>query len=92
MYAVFEQHLLTDKGKSLVCLYEATSDAQAIHADLVMYYTQSVKASLDQSQLMIYITMACMVLTGMDLLHLLSFTGRTRSMNMRKLLIPQSIS
>ena len=54
----------SDKGKSLVCLYGGTLDAQVVyHADLVAYYMQSVKASLDQSQLMTYIVMACI---GMD--------------------------
>jgi hypothetical protein len=56
VYAIFEQKLQTDKGKALVREYETTSDAQAVYSDLVEHYTRSVKASLDQSQLMIYIT------------------------------------
>ena len=57
LYAVFEQKLQTNKGKALVHEYEATSDAQAMYAALLDHYTKLVKASLDQSQLMIYITM-----------------------------------
>jgi hypothetical protein len=56
LYAVFEQKLQTDKGKALVREYETTSDAQAVYAALLDHYTKSVKASLDQSQLMVYIT------------------------------------
>ena len=56
LYAVFEQQLQTDKGKALVHEHDATLDAQAIYAALLDHYTKSVKASLDQSQLMIYIT------------------------------------
>jgi hypothetical protein len=56
VYAVFEQRLLTDKGKALVREYEATSDAQAVYSALIDHYTKSVKASLDQTQLMQYLT------------------------------------
>jgi deoxyhypusine synthase len=56
LYAVFEQKLQTHKGKALVREYKVTSDAQAIHAALLDHYTKSVKALLDQSQLMVYIT------------------------------------
>jgi hypothetical protein len=56
LYAVFEKKLQMDKGKALVCEYEATSDAQAVYAALLDHYTKSVKASLDQSQHMVYIT------------------------------------
>jgi hypothetical protein len=56
LYAVFEQKLQTDKGKALVHEYEVTSGAQAVYAALLDHYTKSVKALLDQSQLMVYIT------------------------------------
>jgi hypothetical protein len=56
VYAIFEQKLLTDKGKALVHEYETTSDAQAVYSALIDHYMRSIKASLDQSQLMIYIT------------------------------------
>jgi hypothetical protein len=56
LYAVFEQKLQTDKGNALVREYEVTSDAQAVYAALLDHYTKSVKALLNQSQLMVYIT------------------------------------
>jgi hypothetical protein len=56
VYAVFEQKLLMDKGKALVCMYEATADAQSIYSKLVDHCTKSVKASLDLTTLMEYIT------------------------------------
>ena len=57
-------------------------DAQAVYSALIDHYTKSMKASLDQSQLMIYITTSttstvvqigdCLLMAvGMDLLHLL---------------------
>jgi hypothetical protein len=55
-YAVFEQKLQTDKGKALVHENKAMLDAQAMYAVLLDHYTKLVKASLDQSQLMVYIT------------------------------------
>jgi hypothetical protein len=56
-FAVFEQRKLqTDKGKALVHEHEAASDAQAVYAALLDHYTKLVKVSLDQSQLMVYIT------------------------------------
>ena len=56
VYAVFEQKLVTDKGKSLVRLHESTYDAQAVYDELVAHYTKSTKASLDLTQLMQYLT------------------------------------
>ena len=56
LYAVFKQKLQTDKGKALVHDFEANSDAQAVYAALLDHYTKSIKAALDQLQLMIYIT------------------------------------
>jgi hypothetical protein len=34
MYAVMEEHLKTDKGKSLVSKYEVDNDAQSIYSEL----------------------------------------------------------
>jgi Tfp pilus assembly pilus retraction ATPase PilT len=56
LYAIFEQKLQTDKDKALVHEYEVMLDAQAVYAALLDHYTKSVKASLDQSLLMVYIT------------------------------------
>lgn len=55
IYAVFEQKLLTDKGKALVHIYEASSDAQSIYSKLVKHCTKSIKASLDLTMIMEYI-------------------------------------
>ena len=58
MYAVFVQTLLTDQGKALVRQYEASSDAQGVFKALLEHATQSTKASLEQSELLQYITSA----------------------------------
>jgi hypothetical protein len=39
VYAIFEQKLLTDKGKALVHEYKAMSDTQAIYSALIDHYT-----------------------------------------------------
>jgi hypothetical protein len=70
LYAMFEQKLQTDKGKALVREYEVTLDAQAVYAALLDHYTKWVKASLDQSQLMVYITTSRLVMVvGVGRLH-----------------------
>ena len=60
MYAVFiHTLLLTDQGKALVRQYEAFSDAQGcVFKALLEHATQSTKASLEQSELLQYITSA----------------------------------
>ena len=56
MYSVFCHTLLTNIGLKLVRDYEESSDAQSIFREFVAHYTTSVKADLDQAQLMEYIT------------------------------------
>jgi hypothetical protein len=58
MYAAFERHLQTDKGKALVRAHHANADAQAIYKELSEYALQSTKASLDSATLLAYITSA----------------------------------
>ena len=58
MYAVFEEHLKTDTGKSLVSKYEATRDAQGIYRELVKHAKSSTAAQLSGDTLLKYITTA----------------------------------
>ena len=46
MYAVFEEHLKTDKAKSLVSQYETTTDAQSIYRELKRHAQSSTAALL----------------------------------------------
>jgi hypothetical protein len=46
MYAVLEDHLKTDKGKSLVSHYELSHDAQSIYSDLKKHALHSTAAQL----------------------------------------------
>jgi hypothetical protein len=50
MYAAFERHLQTDKGKALVRAHHANTDAQAIYKELSEYALQSTKVSLGRAQ------------------------------------------
>ena len=56
MYAVFERVLQTDKGKALVRLNEAMSNAQKIFAELCQDALRSTRASINSSRLLSYIT------------------------------------
>ena len=56
MYSVFDKVLQSDRGKAFVRAHEADYNAQSIYIKLVDYYTKSVKASLDSSNLLSYIT------------------------------------
>jgi hypothetical protein len=56
MYAVFEKHLLSDKGKSLVRTYHKNADAQSVYRDLRDYAISSTKASMSSRDLLTYIT------------------------------------
>jgi hypothetical protein len=58
MYAVLEDHLKTDKGKSLVSHYEATRDAQSIYRELKKHALSSTAAQLSGDTLLQYITTA----------------------------------
>jgi hypothetical protein len=58
MYAAFEPHLRTDKGKALVGAHHTNADVQAIYKELSQYALQSAKASLDSASLLAYITLA----------------------------------
>jgi hypothetical protein len=55
MYAVF-QHLKTNKRKSLVSQFEATSDAQSIYRELMKHALNSTAAQLSGDTLLQYIT------------------------------------
>ena len=46
MYAVMEEHLKTDKGKSLVSKYEVDNDSQSIYRELKQHGTSSTAAWL----------------------------------------------
>ena len=56
MYSVFLTTLHTDKGKAIVRSHEKLSDAQAVYAELVEYYEESIKAALNQRQILTYLT------------------------------------
>ena len=58
MYAVLEDHLKTDKGKSLVSHYEGTRDAQSIYRELKKHALSSTAAQLSGDTLLQYITTA----------------------------------
>jgi hypothetical protein len=58
MYAVMEEHLQTDKGKSLVSQYEEDHDAQKIYRDLKKHALGSTAAQLSGDTLLKYITTA----------------------------------
>jgi hypothetical protein len=49
MYAVMTDHLKMDKGKSLVCQYGGTRDAQSIYWELVKHALASTSALLSMS-------------------------------------------
>jgi Reverse transcriptase (RNA-dependent DNA polymerase) len=56
MYAVLQDHLKTDKGKSLVSQYEETRDAQSIYRELKKHALSSTAAQLSGDTLLQYIT------------------------------------
>ena len=56
MYAVLEDHLKTDKGKSLVSQYEEHHDAQSIYRELKKHALCSTAAQLSGDTLLQYIT------------------------------------
>jgi hypothetical protein len=56
MYAVFEEHLKTSKGKLLVSQYEETHDAQSIYRELKKYALSSTAVQLSGDTLLQYIT------------------------------------
>jgi hypothetical protein len=58
MYAVFEEHLKTDKGKSLVSEYEDKQDAQSIYRELKKHAKSSTAAQISGDSLLKYITSA----------------------------------
>ena len=58
MYAVLEEHLKTDTGKSLVSQYEETRDAQSIYRELKRHAKSSTAAQLSSDTLLKYITSA----------------------------------
>ena len=58
MYAVFEDHLKTDTGKSLVSRYEGSHDAQSVYKELLKHAKSSTAAQLSGDTLLKYITSA----------------------------------
>jgi hypothetical protein len=58
MYAVLEDHMKTDMGKSLVSHYELSRDAQSIYRDLKKHALSSTAAQLSGDTLLQYITTA----------------------------------
>ena len=58
MYAVFEEHLKTDTGKSLVSRYEGLRDAQSVYKELLKHAKSSTAAQLSGDTLLKYITSA----------------------------------
>jgi hypothetical protein len=56
MYAVLEDHLKTDKGKSLVSQFESTRDAQGIYRELKKHALSSTAAQLSGDTLLQYTT------------------------------------
>jgi hypothetical protein len=56
MYAVFEEHLKTSKGKSLVSQNEETHDVQSIYRELKKHAPSSTAAQLSGDTLLQYIT------------------------------------
>jgi hypothetical protein len=58
MYAVLEEHLKTDKGKSLVSQFESDRDAQSIYRKLKKHAKRSTVAQISADSLLQYITTA----------------------------------
>jgi hypothetical protein len=58
MYAVFEKHLLSDKGKALVRTYHKNADAQSVYRDLRDYGISFTKALMSSRDLLTYITLS----------------------------------
>jgi hypothetical protein len=58
MYAVLEEHLKTDKGKSLVSENESTHDAQSIYRELKKNSRSSTAAQISGDTMLQYITTA----------------------------------
>ena len=56
MYSVFEEHLLTDMGKTLVRHYESTNNAQRIYEELVTHMKTSAAGAIAASGLLREIT------------------------------------
>ena len=54
--AVFNDKILTDKGKELVCLHEHDRNAKAVFDELELHLRHSVSARLRGSSLLRYIT------------------------------------
>ena len=55
MYAVFECTMLMDTGKTFICKFESTADAQAIYKAMVEYSQESAQASIDSSTILRYV-------------------------------------
>jgi hypothetical protein len=84
-YAVMEEHLKTDKGKSLVSKYEVDNDAQSIYCELKKHGTLSTAAWLAGDTLMKYIINAKYQVNGEAPLLDLSYIGKNSWQNTRSL-------
>jgi hypothetical protein len=71
MYSVFEEHLQTDMGKTLVRTHEILSDAQKIYSELCSHMKNSASGTLAASNLLREITSIQM--------HTARWTGSKRS-------------
>jgi hypothetical protein len=58
LYAILESIVETAKGKSIICKYESTFDAQKAYAELQEHHLKSTKASLSSIKILGYITSA----------------------------------
>jgi hypothetical protein len=58
MYAILEDHLKTDKGKSLISQYEHTRDVQSVYRELKKHARNSTAAQISGDTLLQYITTA----------------------------------
>ena len=55
MMSVFKNHILTDKGKSIIATYTATGEAKKVWKDLVEYHKESTQADNVCEMLLNYI-------------------------------------
>jgi hypothetical protein len=78
LYAVFEQTLLSDKGKAIVQAYEDTFDAQKVIKEMYDYCNCSTRAQLTSSILLSYITSVLLAMACGSQVLISSFSlGRT---------------
>jgi hypothetical protein len=85
-YAALEEHLKTDKGKSLVSQFKQEHDAQCIYCELMKHAFTSTAAQLSRDMLLQYIAAAPGTQdTGVVLPLHSCCIGKNRSQIMRRL-------